>query len=84
MSIAFDLDGTKMSCESITPMMAELRRSEVSILFATMVTIDGPLQFPPMQMQVVLHLRGTSQQTLKASEMTWSARLAFSRSDGGC
>ena len=38
----------------------------------------------PLQMQIVLHLRGTSQRTSKASERTWSALLAFWRSDGGC
>jgi hypothetical protein len=37
----------------------------------------GRIPFPPTQMRIVLHLRGTSQRTLKASGRMWSALLAF-------
>jgi hypothetical protein len=39
--------------------------------------IAGQIRFPPTQMQIVLHLRGTSKRTSKASERTWSSLLAF-------
>jgi hypothetical protein len=84
MSIAFGMDGTRTSRGNIAHTMAESKKSEVRILFATMDIIAGRIRFPPTQMQIVLHLRGTSQQTSKASERTWSALLAFWRSDGGC
>ena len=77
MSIAFGMDGTRMSREIIIHTMAESQKSEVRILFVTMDIFAGRIPFPPTQMRIVLHLRGTSQRTLKASGRMWSALLAF-------
>jgi len=54
-------DGTRMSRGNITHTMAESKKSEVRIIFATMDIITCRIRFPPTQMQIVLHLRGTSQ-----------------------
>ena len=59
MSIAFGMDGTRMSRGIIIRTMAESKKSEVRILFATMGIFAGRLRFPPTQMQIVLHFRGT-------------------------
>ena len=83
MSIAFGMDGTRMSRGIITHTMAESKKNEVPILFATMGIFAGRLRFPPTQMQIVRHLRGTSRQTWKASERRLSVLLEFWRSGGG-
>jgi hypothetical protein len=47
MSIAFGIDGSRMSRGNITHMMAESKKSKVRILFATKDIIAGRIRFPP-------------------------------------
>ena len=68
MSNTFGMAGTRTFRGNITPPMAESKKSEALIFFVTTDIFAGQFQFPPTQMLIVLHLRGTSCRTLKVSK----------------